>query len=95
MRKDKNKIRSQWINILKDQNKKKQTKYSSENMKAKIEFEISDDDNFTKDELKSAMIEHIFNVLDLWVRGQGVITIEFETKKKDDESIWKSDDMVH
>ena len=54
-------------------------------MKAKIEFEI-DDPNISKEDLKMKLVEHIYEMMDLWIKGESVITIEFETKEKNENT---------
>jgi len=51
-------------------------------VKAKIEFELNDD-QLSKDQLKIKLIEHIFEMMELWTKGESIITIEFETIKKE------------
>lgn len=58
------------------------TKDHNQVLKAKIEFELNDD-QLSKDQLKMKLIEHIYEMMDLWIKGESVITIEFEIKKNE------------
>ena len=51
-------------------------------MKATIEFEL-DEKDLTEEQKKEIMMEHIIETMDDWLKGNAVITIEFETEKNE------------
>lgn len=55
-------------------------------MKATIEFQLNDP-GIDKDVLEQMLVDHMVEILDQWTKGKAVITIQFETLKKEkDES---------
>ena len=61
---------------------KKEIRCSTENMKAKIEFELVDH-GLTKDQMEQKLIEHIFETMDEWTKGKTIIIIEFENQQNE------------
>ena len=51
-------------------------------MKATIEFQL-DDPGIEKEMMKELMVDHMVEILDEWTKGKAIITIEFETLKKE------------
>lgn len=51
-------------------------------MKATIEFQLNDP-GIDKDVLKGMLVDHMVEILDQWTKGNAIITIEFETQKKE------------
>jgi hypothetical protein len=51
-------------------------------MKATIEFEL-DDPGIEKEILEQMLVDHMVEILDQWIKGESVITIQFETLKKE------------
>tara|TARA_R110000851_G_C13073102_1_gene565054 strand:+ start:1315 stop:1533 length:219 start_codon:yes stop_codon:yes gene_type:complete len=51
-------------------------------MKATIEFQL-DDPGIDKDVLEQMLVDHMVEILDQWIKGKAVITIQFETLKKE------------
>tara|TARA_R100001530_G_scaffold99380_1_gene69066 strand:- start:1230 stop:1427 length:198 start_codon:yes stop_codon:yes gene_type:complete len=51
-------------------------------MKATIEFELNDP-GIGKEMMKELMVDHMVEILDQWTKGNAIITIEFETIKKE------------
>jgi len=51
-------------------------------LKATIEFEL-DEKYLTEEQKKEIMMEHIIEIMDDWLKGNAVITIEFETEKNE------------
>lgn len=45
-------------------------------MKAIVQFEIKNT-NLTQAEVKEKLIDHMVETMDLWIKGKGIITIEF------------------
>ena len=66
-------------------------------MKARIEFEVED----TKDdeETKQKLMEEIANVVQEWLDGKGIMTIEFTTTYENNKTTlftgWLSDTTIH
>ena len=51
-------------------------------LKATIEFEL-DEKDLTEEQKKQIMMEHIIETMDDWLKGNAIITIEFETEKNE------------
>ena len=58
------------------------TKDHNQVLKATIEFEL-DEKDLTKEQKEQIMMEHIIETMDEWLKGNTVITIEFETEKNE------------
>ena len=62
-------------------------------LKAIIEFELVDH-NIEKEIMKELLVDHMVEILDQWTKGNAIITIEFETlKKEENESTIKWNDL--
>tara|TARA_R110000796_G_scaffold231287_3_gene349164 strand:+ start:2846 stop:3046 length:201 start_codon:yes stop_codon:yes gene_type:complete len=53
-------------------------------MKAKIEFEVEDTND--NDETKQKLIEEIANIVQSWLDGKDIMTIEFTTTYEKNET---------
>tara|TARA_A100001201_G_scaffold138241_1_gene128990 strand:- start:1249 stop:1449 length:201 start_codon:yes stop_codon:yes gene_type:complete len=66
-------------------------------MRAKIEFEIEETGDTEID--KDKMINMIYNYMDEWIKGRGVIYIEFTDKYESNEEItghyWITDSTIN
>lgn len=66
-------------------------------MKARIQFEIPDSGDADRDKRK--LIEALANLVDDWVKGKGIINIDFietyENTKEDDSSFWITDTTIN
>tara|TARA_R110002096_G_scaffold98202_1_gene218630 strand:- start:1101 stop:1298 length:198 start_codon:yes stop_codon:yes gene_type:complete len=62
-------------------------------LKAIIEFELVDH-NIEKEIMKELLVDHMVEILDQWTKGNAIITIEFETlKKEENESTIKCSNL--
>ncbi len=54
-------------------------------MKAIIQFEIANEKGLKEPEIKEKLIDHMVEVMELWLVGEGTIKIEFvQTYEKSD-----------